>query len=330
MESCAESLGKNRSMMSLLMLLTMAPEITAQYYSRLRTKFPQLDIHLIDHPSKGDSHISCADILITFAPMLTDDMVHKATNLKWIQALGTGVDNLVDLPSLRRDIIVTNVRGIHGAAVSEAAIIAMLALSRDFPRVIQNQQRHLWERWPAHLLEGKTVGILGIGAIAQELAPRCKALGMRVVGISSDKRKVPSFDQVYGRDDLLSAGRELDYLIVLTPYSSATRHLVNRQVLAATKPTCCLINLARGGVIDEPALIAALKNGQLAGAALDVFSQEPLPEDHPFWSMKNVIVMPHLAGFFDGYLERALPIVEENIRRFLAGDTKNMINVVAR
>src|SRR5215469_17419896 len=95
MESFAESLGKNRSMISLLMLLTMAPEITRQYYSRLRTKFPQLDIHLIDHHSKGDSHIARADILMTFAPMLTDDMIHKATNLKWIQALGTGVDNLV-------------------------------------------------------------------------------------------------------------------------------------------------------------------------------------------------------------------------------------------
>jgi phosphoglycerate dehydrogenase-like enzyme len=244
--------------------------------------------------------------------------------------LGTGVDNLIDLPSLRRDIIVTNVRGIHGAAVSEAAIIAMLALSRDFPRVIRNQQRHLWERWPANLLEGKTVGILGIGVIALALAPKCKALGMRVVGISSSKRGVPSFDQVYGRADLLSAVRELDYLIVLTPYSRATRHLVNAEVLSRMKPTCGVINLARGGVIDEQALIAALKNGRLAGAALDVFAQEPLPEDHPFWSMKNVIVMPHLAGFFDGYAERALPIVEENIRRFLAGDTKNMINVVAR
>lgn len=284
----------------------------------------------MDHPSKGDSHIARADILMTFAPMLTDEMVHKATNLKWIQALGTGVDNLVDLPSLRPDIIVTNVRGIHGAAVSEAAIIAMLALSRDFPRVIQNQQRHLWERWPANLLEGKTVGILGIGVIALALAPRCKALGMRVVGISSSKREVPIFNQVYGRDDFLSAVRELDYLIVLTPYSSATRHLVNAEVLAAMKPTCRVINLARGEVIDEPALIAALRNGQLAGAALDVFAHEPLPAGHPFWSMRNVIVMPHLAGFFDGYAERALPIVEENIRRFLAGDTKNMINVVTR
>ncbi len=330
MESIADSLEKNRSMISLLVLLTMPPEITTQYYSRLRAKFPQLDIHLVDHPSKGDPHVARADILMTFAPMLTDDMVHKATNLKWIQALGTGVDNLIDLPSLRRDIIVTNVRGIHGAAVSEAAIIAMLALSRDFPRVIRNQQRHLWERWPANLLEGKTVGILGIGVIALALAPRCKALGMRVVGISSNQRGVLSFDQVYGRADLLSAVRELDYLIVLTPYSRATRHLVNAEVLSAMKPTCCVINLARGGVIDEQALIAALKNGRLAGAALDVFAQEPLPEDHPFWSMKNVIVMPHLAGFFDGYAERALPIVEENIRRFLAGDTKNMINVVAR
>ena len=167
-----------------------------------------------------------------------------------------------------------------------------------------------------------------MGVIAEALAPRCKALGMSVVGISSVKRAVAGFDRVYGRDELVSAVRELDYVVVLTPYSPATRHIVDDAVLSAMKPTSYLVNLARGGVIDEPALIAALQDGQISGAALDVFSQEPLPQHHPLWSMKNVIIMPHLGGFFDGYADRALPVVEENIRRFLVGDLANMINIV--
>ena len=317
-------------MTSLLMLLAMPPEITTQYYARLRATFPGLEMHLVDHHSKVGPYIGSADILMTFGPMLTDEVLRQATNLKWIQALGTGVDNLVDLPSLRRDVTITNVRGIHGAAVSEAAIMSMLALARDFTRVIRNQDRQFWERRPTRLLEGKTVGILGMGVIAEALAPRCKALGMSVVGISSVKRAVAGFDRVYGRDELVSAVRELDYVVVLTPYSPATRHIVDDAVLSAMKPTSYLVNLARGGVIDEPALIAALQNGQIAGAALDVFSQEPLPQHHPLWSMKNVIIMPHLGGFFDGYADRALPVVEENIRRFLVGDLANMINIVTR
>jgi D-2-hydroxyacid dehydrogenase (NADP+) len=317
-------------MTSLLMLLAMPPETATQYCSRLQTKFPELTIHLVDHHSKVGPYVGSADILMTFAPMLTDEVLRQATNLKWVQALGTGVDNLVDLPSLRRDVIVTNVRGIHGAAVSEAAITAMLALSRNFPSVIRNQDLQVWERWPAFLLEGKSIGILGIGVIAEALAPRCKALGMNVVGISSSKRDVAGFDRVYGRDELVPAVREIDYLVVLTPYSSGTRHIVDASVLLAMKPSSYLINLARGGVIDEQALITALEHSQIAGAALDVFSQEPLPKDHPLWSMKNVIVMPHLAGFFDGYADRALPVVEENVCRFLAGNAANMINVVTR
>jgi phosphoglycerate dehydrogenase-like enzyme len=117
---------------------------------------------------------------------------------------------------------------------------------------------------------------------------------------------------------------------VLTPYSTATHHIVDSEVLLAMKPASFLINLARGGVIDEQALVKALEKGRIAGAALDVFSQEPLPVDHPLWSMKNVIVTAHLGGFYDGYANRALPVVEENIRRFLAGDIANMINVVTR
>jgi D-2-hydroxyacid dehydrogenase (NADP+) len=317
-------------MTNLLMLLAMPTEIQMQYYARLRSSFPDLTINLVDHHSKVNPYIGSARILLTYGPMLSDHVVRDAINLKWIQALGTGVDNLIDLPSLRPGVLITNIHGIHGASVSEAAIMAMLALSRDFPRVLRNQDRHAWDRWPARLLNEKTLGILGVGAIAEALALRCKAMGMTVVGISSARREITGFDRVCGREELVAAVGSFDFFVVLTPYSPATRNLVDAAVFSAMKPGSYFINLARGGVVDEDALIEALERGQIAGAALDVFSQEPLPEDHPLWRMKNVIVTPHVAGFYDGYSNHALPVVEENIRRFLAGDTANMINVVRR
>jgi D-2-hydroxyacid dehydrogenase (NADP+) len=315
-------------MTSLLIILAMPEEIRSQYYEGLRATFPELAIHVVDHHSRSGPYISNADILVTFGTMVTDRVLQEASKLRWVQALGSGVDGIINSPSLRSDVIVTNIHGIHGAAVSEAAIAAMLALSRNLPRVVRNQDRHRWERWPARLLDGKTVGILGIGAIAQALAPKCKALGMTVVGISSAKRAVAGLDRTYGRDELVAAVADFDYLVVLTPYSPETRNIVGAAVFSAMKPTSYFINVARGGVVDEDALIRALENGQIAGAALDVFNQEPLPENHQFWSMKNVIVTPHLGGYYDEYSDHALPMIVENIRKFLAGDIANMINVV--
>jgi phosphoglycerate dehydrogenase-like enzyme len=317
-------------MTNLLMLLAIPSEVQTQYYAPLRSTFPDLTINLVDHHSKVDPYIRSANILMTYGPMMTDRVVREAENLQWIQALGTGVDNLVDLPSLQPSVLITNIRGIHGPAMSEAAIMAMLALSRDFPRALRNQDRRLWDRWPARLLSEKTLGILGVGAIAEALALRCKVLGMTVVGISSVPRTVAGFDRMCSCEDLITAVGDFDFLVVLTPYSAATRNIINSRVFSAMKTSSYLINLARGGVVDETALIQALESDQIAGAALDVFSEEPLPTDHPFWGMKNVLLTSHLAGFYDGYAARALPVIEENIRRFLAHDIAHMINIVQR
>lgn len=183
--------------------------------------------------------------------------------------------------------------------------MAMLALSRDLPRAVRAQDRHSWERWPSRLLDRATVGIFGIGAIAEALAPRCKALGMTVVGISSVKRTVAGFDRILARDELLDAVRHLDFLVVLTPYSAKTRNAIDESVFAAMKPGACIINLARGGVVDEGALIKALEQKQIAGAALDVFATEPLAADHPLWDMKNVIITAHLGGLYDRYVDES-------------------------
>jgi D-2-hydroxyacid dehydrogenase (NADP+) len=315
-------------MTSLLILLTLPEQVRMQYSSQLRQVFPGLNINVVDHHSKVGPHVGSADILLTFGPMMADHVVAAATNLQWIQALGSGVDGIVDLPSLRSNVLVTNLHGIQGPPVSEAAMLAMLALSRGLPRSVRSQDQHKWDRFPARLLKDKTVGIFGIGLIAAELAPKCKAFGMTVVGISSAKRTVAGFDRMVSRDELEQAVRELDYLVLLTPYSAATRGIVGEKVLAAMKPSSYLVNLARGGVVDEAALIRVLQDGRIAGAALDVFGQEPLPAEHPFWGMERVLITPHLGGFCDVYVDQALPVVEHNIRCFLAGERGKMMNVV--
>ena len=315
-------------MTNLLILLGLTETVRNQYRDRLQARFPELKIDLVDHPSKVGPYIASADVLLTFTPMLTGKVIEQATELKWIQTLGTGVDNLTDQAALRKDVVVTNVRGIHGPPVSEAAIAAMLALARNLPGAVRAQDARQWRRWPAQLLHNKTVGIFGVGAIAEALAPKCKAFGMRVIGISSAPRHVVGFDRMHARDELLRIVGEFDFFVLLTPLTAATRNSIEAKVFAAMKPTGFLVNLARGGVVDEPALVEALKAGRIGGAALDVFNEEPLPPDHPFWSMQNVIITTHQGGFCDVYIDYALPTVEANMRCFLSGDIGGMINVV--
>jgi D-2-hydroxyacid dehydrogenase (NADP+) len=315
-------------MARLLILLTFPTQVRDQYRVRLAEKFPQLQIDVVDHYSKAEPFIRSADALLTFGPMLKDEVFRAAERLKWVQALGTGVDGIVDQPSLRDGIVVTNIRGIHGAPVSEAAVMMMLALARGFAESVRNQDRHVWTRWPAQLLDGKTVGIFGVGLIAEALAPKCKALGMTVMGFTSANRALPGFDSMHGRDELIALAPRLDFLVLLAPYSQEIRHLIDARMFAAMKPTSYLVNLARGGIVDEDALVAALDRGAIAGAALDVFREEPLPAEHPLWTRRNVLVTPHLGGFFDAYPERALPTIEHNMACFLRGDFDGMINVV--
>ena len=317
-------------MTNVLILLAMPENVRKQYHDGIKARFPDVTVNVVDNHAKVDPYIGEADVLITFGPMMSDQVLAKGVKLKWIQALGTGVDGITDQASLRKEVIVTNLHGIHGPPVSEAAFMSMLALSRQLPRTVRNQDKHYWERFPARLLHDKTVGIFGIGVIAEELAPKCKAFGMKVVGISSTQRPVPGFDRVYDRSQLLEAVRELDYLVLLTPLTPQTRNSVDAKVLAAMKPGAYLVNLARGGVVDEAALMAALKSKQLAGAALDVFATEPLPMDHPLWDMESVIITTHQGGFCDVYVNFAMPVIEENLRKFIAGDIAGMINRVKR
>jgi phosphoglycerate dehydrogenase-like enzyme len=267
---------------------------------------------------------------MTFSPFMADHVARDAPQLRWIQVLGSGVDGFVNLPSLRRDVLITNGRGVQAAPVSEAALSLMLALSRDMPRMLANQAAGVWERWPSQLLEGRTLGILGVGQIGEALAARAQAFGMRVIGISSGSREVPGFDRLYRREQLHEAVGEVDYLVVLTPYSTQTHHIIDAKVLGRMKQGAFLVNLARGGVVNELDLAQALRDKIIRGAALDVFHQEPLPPESELWSLPNVIISPHLGGLNSSYPRSVLPLVVENIRLFAAGRQSEMRNVVPR
>ena len=316
-------------MTTALILLPVSDEIRSYYATSLAKNFPNVEFVTADHRSKAEDLIASVDVMLTYGSMLSDPFLQKAGRLKWIQSLGTGLDGLVDRAGLAKDVIITRLHGIV-APVSEAAIASMFMLSRTVRRTLVNQQQRRWERFPSSLLYGKTLGILGLGAIAEHLAPKCKALNMQVIGISSSPRAVAGFDQVVPTDQMMSVIPSLDYLVVLTPYSNATHHLINEAVLSKMKPSSYLINLARGAVVDDDALIPALEQRQIAGAALDVFTIEPLPEEHRYWSMDNVIVTPHTGGFCDNYPDFALPKIVHNLRCFLNGDLQGMLDLVER
>jgi phosphoglycerate dehydrogenase-like enzyme len=317
--------------MSNILILTEVQEaMRARYKAMLLERFPQLTINVVGHHNDVGPYIADTDILLCFSPPMADHVVRDAPRLKWIQALGTGVDNIIDLPSLGKEVLVTNVRGIHGAPVSEATIAYMLSLARDLPRASVAHDKGQWERWPAALLAGKTVGILGVGLIAEYLAPICKALHMTVIGISGSPREAKGFDHMAHRDDFVKVVPELDFLVALAPLTAETRGIVGAKIFAAMKPTAYLVNVARGGVVDEPALIAALESGEIAGAALDVFAQEPLPASSPLWRTKNVAIFSHLGGYSQGYEDRAMPTIAGNMAKFLSGDLKSMINIVRK
>ena len=312
-------------MTKLLIFLTLPEGVVTKYEQALNKLFPDVDIQTVMDRQAAAKSIADADILLTFGAMMTDEVVKNAPKLKWVHALGTGLDGIIDLPSLDKGVRISSTRGIHGAPMSEMTFLLMLALSRNFSRTVRNQDRAQWERWPAKLLDDKAVGILGVGLIAEELAPKCKAFNMTVVGISSTTRQVQGIDRFYHRKELKHAAPELDYLVVLVPYAPETHGIVDEDIFSAMKSSSYLVNIARGGVVDEDALIQALESDQIAGAGLDTFVEEPLPQNHPFWRMENVIITPHLGGFNDAYVDKALPIIEKNLRCFLKSEVEEMI-----
>jgi phosphoglycerate dehydrogenase-like enzyme len=301
----------------------------AEYFApKLRERFPVLTVLTAPDLPESLGRFGEADVIMAAGHGFNDERLRRAGRLQWIHAMTTGFDAIVGSRTLRPDVILTTTRGIHGPQTSEMAFMYMLTLARNFLRMHDNQKRHVWRRWTQVRLYGKTVVITGLGQIAEALAPRCKAFGMTVLGVTRTPRPVDGYDRMYGYHELEHVAALADFLVVLTPYSPETDNLIDARVLAAMKRSAFLVNLARGGLCDEDALLDALRAKRIAGAGLDVFRTEPLPPGSPFWDLDNVLISAHCSGSSDDNLALTWPIIETNMACFLAGRRSEMLNLV--
>ena len=300
-------------------------QIPAWFSERLRRDFSQLEVVHLPNYDRVTEEIADADIAIAWS--LRGEQIKAARRLRWIHSTATAVHHLMTPELLASDIVVTNARDVHGSVVAEHAIALAFALAKRLPQSVRYQQqkhwaqRDLWDEQPRpRELNGATMTIVGLGAIGAPLARLAKSLGMRVVGVREHpERGSEVADAVYGfekLDEALSAG---DFIVLAVPVTPKTRHLMNAERLARLKPDAYLINVGRGVLVDEAALLDALRAKSFGGAALDVTTNEPLPPESPLWEMGNVLITPHIAGLTEKMWERHYQHYTENLRRFLEG-----------
>jgi phosphoglycerate dehydrogenase-like enzyme len=273
-----------------------------------------------------DAAIGGADVLVC-SGLWRNDLPAIAPRLRLVQSCSAGTDQYDRAVLGPAGIRLASGQGINANAVSEHAIAQILALLRRLPEARDNQAKRHWRGMMGDFARredeagGKTVVVVGTGRIGGRIAALCKALGMRVVGVRRDAgRAVAGADETRGVRDLPALLPAADFLVLACPLTDETRGLVDAAALAAMKPTARLVNVARGAVVDEAALIAALREGRLAGAALDVVTAEPLPQDSPLWDMPNVLITPHTAGETHRYEDNVLDMMMENIERMWRGE----------
>jgi phosphoglycerate dehydrogenase-like enzyme len=299
------------------------------YRDRLRAEFAGLDFMLFHKSAEVSRDLSDIDVMIMFGIEIRDQMLRDAPQLKWIQSLATGVDHFLRCPSLRRDVLITSGRGIHGVPMREHVLYLMLAISHDARRQVEDSQRHVWQRRLWTTLHGKTAVIAGTGVVGAAIGEMLQALGMHVIGVSRTPRVTRGFDEIVPSDRLRQSASHADYLINVLPAAPDNAALLDAALFGAMKPAAYYISAGRGQTVDEAALIEALRQGRIAGAALEVFQTEPLPADSPFWDLPNVFITPHVGGYIVEYEEFIMPLVIDNMRLFLAGRQKEMTNIVA-
>lgn len=260
------------------------------------------------------------------------DLFPRAKNLRWYQQWGAGVDWLMDhSEAATSDFIITNASGVHAIPISEHIISFLLAFARRFPEAIRYQANCQWNSKcgdSVFELAGQTLLLIGVGAIGARTAQIAEALGMRVIGVRRHPEKsAPSVTAMHGFADLPKLYPEADAVVLTVPLTRETQSMIGEAELRAMKPSACLVNIGRGKTVDESALIRALREGWIAAAGLDVFADEPLPEDSPLWKMNNVIITAHYAGNTPEYNNRAFEIFLDNLGRYQSGEPlRNLVN----
>jgi phosphoglycerate dehydrogenase-like enzyme len=279
-------------------------------YSQIAPRFPELEVEIYTDDDRFIRAVEDAEIIF-MARKFSKEMLQGAKRLRWLHLAGTGIDRLLPLSDFPPELIITNSRGIRAEMISNYAICVILMLLWDFPRMMRNQRQKAWRRWPVARIEGKVLGIVGLGNIGQAIAQKAKSFGMVVTGTRRSMQPLDDKDlssiPIRSKHDLLSTA---DFVVLVVPL------------------TPDLINVSRGAVVQERELIAALREKKIAGAVLDVTEQEPLPPDSELWSLENVIITPHISSSSTDSRERTAELFCKNLYRYLRHE--KMLNVIDR
>jgi D-2-hydroxyacid dehydrogenase (NADP+) len=327
--------------MESLNILVVAPDFDKECRHLIRSVSPTIKIKdgaaLAEAEWKGDfsrkakltSLLSWADVL--FCLVAPRDTIARAPKLKWIQVISAGVDRWQDTDVWNSNVLITGASGIHATPIGEFVLSFMLMFAKNMPRAFRMMQTRNWHRYEPRTLKGKTVGIVGLGHIGSEVARLSKAFGMRVIATRRSVReagKARNVDLLLPQSQLKRMLAASDYVALCLPLTPENRRIIGEPEFRAMKPTARIINIGRGQLIDEEALIRALDEKRLAGAGLDVTCMEPLPKTSRLWDFENVILTPHISGGRENYMLHATEIFRENLRRWITG--KKLLNVVDR
>jgi phosphoglycerate dehydrogenase-like enzyme len=294
------------------------------FAERLRKEFAPLEVVRLASYEGAEKEIRDAEVVITWS--LRPEQIALARKLRWIHSPAAAVHQLLFPELVGRDIIITNGRDVHGPVVAEHVIAMILALAKKLPQASRFQQRQAWgqeELWNSYPhpreVAGATLGLVGLGTIGGSAARHASGLGMRVIAVREhpEKASPEGVEQVFASSQLDTLLAQSDYVVLAAPVTSATHNLIDAAGLAKMKPDASLINVGRGQLVDEAALIQALRDHKIGGAALDVFVEEPLPSSSPLWNFENVLITPHTAGLTEKQWERQYAVVAENLRRYL-------------
>ena len=309
------------------MRILLFPSIAEDWIEQIRAISPEIEVVTAGSETEALSVISDVDAL--YGP-ISPALLNAAQRLRWVQVSHIGLEGSIFPELAASPVVLTNTRGIYSDHVADQAFSMLMAFSRGLHIYIRRQVEHRWassEAVQAIHLADRTLGILGLGGIGSEVAKKGSAFGMRVVAVDpAPKGSTEGVDRVWGMDGLYSFLGESDFVAICAPHTPATEGLIGAAELGAMKDTAVLINVGRGKIVKLDALVEALQAGTIAGAGLDVFEVEPLPEDHPLWDMENVIITPHVGARGPYVQERRMRILVENVRRFVAREP--LLNMV--
>lgn len=299
------------------MLLITLEDLKQSEYEELKNIVPSdMEVcHVSDELEGHDIALDQVKIWITYGHDVSDALLDQMPKLEWIQIFQAGVEHLPFEEIEKRNITLTNMRGIHGIPMAEYTMSMLFHLMGNIQQYHEDQHRNRWnDQALFHEIHGKTVTIFGAGTIGTEIATKLKAMGLHVIGVNSSAQDKAPFDGMYKLEDRLQVLSKSDFVILLMPVTPDTQHFMSTQEFKEMKTSAYIMNLGRGPLIDEEALIHALEQEEIQGAVLDVFDEEPLPREHPYWQLENVIITPHVAAKSPRYIERCIDQFSHNIQ----------------